>query len=125
MQEIRHLERVGRLTSMASDYTPQEVAALWADGTIQLIDVRERHEHDAGRIAGTRLIELGSLQQQADTIDPKQPVVFYCRSGGRSAMATQAFDQAGFDAHNMTGGMLEWAAAGLPIEPDDGYVAEP
>jgi len=40
-------------------------------------------------------------------------------------MATQAFEQAGFDAHNMTGGMLEWAAAGLPIEPDDGYVAEP
>ena len=110
---------------MASDYTPQEGAALWAAGTIQLIDVRERHEHDAGRIAGTRLIALGSLQQEADTIDPKQPVVFYCRSGGRSGMATQAFEQAGFDAHNMTGGMLEWAAAGLPIEPDDGYVAEP
>src|SRR6202167_6055266 len=110
---------------MASDYTPQEVAALWAAGTIQLIEVRERHEHDADRIAGTRLIELGSLQQEAGTIDPKQPVVFYCRSGGRSGMATQAFEQGGFDAHSMTGGMREGAAAGLPIEPDDGYVAEP
>ena len=79
---MERVARIGRLLAMASDYTPQEVAELWADGTIQLIDVRERHEHEAGRIAGTRLIELGSLQQEAGTIDPKQPVVFYCRSGG-------------------------------------------
>jgi rhodanese-related sulfurtransferase len=110
---------------MATDYTPQEVAQLWADGSIQLIDVRQPHEHEAGRIAGTRLIELGSLTQEAGTIDRNQPVVFYCRSGGRSGMATEAFEQAGFDAHNMTGGMLEWEAAGLPIDPDGGHVAEP
>src|ERR1700735_1190244 len=126
MQEIRRVQRavgIGRLPRMASDYTPQEVAALWADGTIQLIDVRERHEHDAGRIAGTRLIELGSLQQEAGTIAPKQPVVFYCRSGGRSGMATQAFEQAGFDAHNMTGGMLEGGAAGGAVDAGGGFGA--
>jgi rhodanese-related sulfurtransferase len=110
---------------MASDYTPQEVAELHAQGAIQLIDVRQAHEHEAGRIGDTRLIELGSLSDQADTIDRNRPVVFYCRSGGRSAMATEAFAQAGFDAHNMSGGMLEWAAAGLPVAPDGGYVAEP
>jgi rhodanese-related sulfurtransferase len=49
--------------------------------------------------------------------------VFYCRSGSRSAMAAQAFSGAGWDAHNMSGGLLEWSSAGLPIEPDDGYVA--
>jgi rhodanese-related sulfurtransferase len=49
-------------------------------------------------------------------------VVFYCRSGGRSAMATQAFSEAGYDAHNMTGGLLAWDAAGLPLEPESGYV---
>ena len=32
-------------------------------------------------------------------------------------MATQAFAEAGFDAHNMAGGMLEWDARGLPIAP--------
>ena len=110
---------------MAADYTPHEVAELWADGSIQLIDVRQRHEHEAGRIGGTRLIELDSLGQEAGTLDPGRPVVFYCRSGARSAMATEAFEQAGFDAHNMTGGMLAWEAAGLPIEPDGGRVAEP
>jgi rhodanese-related sulfurtransferase len=113
------------LLVVPDDYTPQEVAELIADGSVQLIDVRQRHEHEAGRIAGGRLIELGELSAQADTLDPSRPVVFYCRSGGRSAMATEAFTQAGFNAHNMTGGLLEWHAAGLPIEPADGHVAEP
>jgi rhodanese-related sulfurtransferase len=51
--------------------------------------------------------------------------VFYCRIGGRSAMATEAFAQAGYDAHNMAGGMLAWAAAGLPMTPEGGVVADP
>ena len=50
-------------------------------------------------------------------------MIFYCRSGARSAMASQAFSEAGYDAHNMAGGLLDWAAAGLPLEPDDGTVA--
>ncbi len=110
---------------VASDYTPQEVSALLAEGDVQLIDVRQRHENEAGRIAGGRLIELSDLAAEAGTLDPSRPVVLYCRSGGRSAMATEALAQAGFDAHNMTGGLLEWHAAGLPIEPDDGHVADP
>jgi rhodanese-related sulfurtransferase len=109
---------------MAADYTAQEVSALLAEGGIQLIDVRTPHEHDAGRIAGDRLVELGLLASAVDTIDRSRPVVFYCRSGARSAMATQAFAQAGFDAHNLVGGLLDWDAAGLPLEPPDGYVAD-
>lgn len=106
-----------------ADYTPQEVSRLLADGGIQLIDVRQAYENEAGRITGGRLIELGSLSAEADTIDRDTPVVFYCRSGARSAMATQAFAEAGYDAHNMTGGLLAWEAAGLPLEPQGGYVA--
>jgi len=51
-------------------------------------------------------------------------VVFYCRTGGRSGMATQAFRASGYDAHNMTGGMVGWAQEGRPIEPDGGTVAD-
>jgi rhodanese-related sulfurtransferase len=111
--------------NVAADYTPQQVSELLAQGAIQLIDVRQPHEHEAGRIAGGRLIELGQLSGAAETIDRSRPIVFYCRSGGRSAMATQAFDEAGFDAHNMTGGLLAWDAAGLPMEPDGGFVDDP
>ncbi len=107
---------------MGADYTPQEVSQLQADDAIQLIDVREVHEHEAGRIAGDRLIVLSNLSAEAHTISRDTPVVFYCRSGARSAMATQAFAEAGFDAHNMTGGLLAWDQAGLPLEPDGGYV---
>jgi len=105
------------------DYTPQQVAELLAKGEIQLIDVRQPEEREAGRIAGDRFIELARLTEEADTIDTQRPVVFYCRSGARSAMATEAFRGAGFDAHNMLGGLLDWHAAGLPLDPPDGYVA--
>jgi rhodanese-related sulfurtransferase len=105
------------------DLSPQQVAELHAAGQIQLIDVRQSHEHEAGRIGGDELIELGHLAARADAIDRERPVVFYCRSGGRSAMATEAFRGAGYDAHNLLGGLLAWEAAGLPLEPDGGYVA--
>ncbi len=108
---------------MDTDYTPREVAQLLEDGDIQLIDVRQPEEHEAGRIAGDRLIELASLAAEVDSIDRARTVVFYCRSGSRSAMATEAFRGAGFDAHNMVGGLLDWQAAGLPLDPPDGYVA--
>jgi rhodanese-related sulfurtransferase len=110
---------------MGADYTPRQVAELHERGEIQLIDVRTQHEADAGRIAGDRHIELSALGAAVDSIDRDRPIVFYCRSGSRSAMATEAFEGAGFDAHNMTGGMLEWTAGGLPIVPEDGYVADP
>jgi rhodanese-related sulfurtransferase len=105
------------------DYTPRQVAELHEQGKIQLIDVRQLEEHEAGRIAGDRFIELAQLGAVLDTIDRDRPVVFYCRSGARSAMATEAFRGAGFDAHNMLGGLLDWHAAGLPLDPPGGYVA--
>jgi rhodanese-related sulfurtransferase len=108
---------------MDSDYTPHEVAELLQGGEVQLIDVREPEEHDAGRIAGDRLIELSRLAAEVDSLDQTRPIVFYCRSGSRSAMATEAFRGAGFDAHNMVGGLLDWQAAGLPLDPPEGHVA--
>ena len=107
------------------ELTPERVAdLLGGDGGTQLVDVRTEHEHDAGRIAGDRLIVLGELAERAGEIERAQPVVFYCRSGSRSAMATAAFRQAGFDAHNLAGGLLAWVERGLPIVPEDGHVAD-
>jgi rhodanese-related sulfurtransferase len=83
---------------MNDDYTPQQVADLHTAGGVQLIDVRAAHEHQAGHIAGSRWIELVDLPAQIDTIDRDLPVIFYCRSGARSGMATDALRQAGFDA---------------------------
>lgn len=110
---------------MDPDYTPEQVAELLANSEIQLIDVREKHEHAAGRIDAGLHIELDELSARAQEIDRDTPVVFYCRSGTRSAMATQAFVAAGYDAHNLAGGLLAWHGRGLPMEPPGGFVSEP
>lgn len=98
------------------ELSPEVVAELLAREEAQLVDVREPYEHAAGRIADARHVQLGLLAQQADTIDRERPVVFYCRVGARSAMATQAFAVAGYDAWNLSGGIVGWVASGLPIE---------
>jgi rhodanese-related sulfurtransferase len=117
-------QRGATLDEVRADYTPEQVAKLLVSDELQLIDVRQPHEYAAGHIANAEHIELAELASRAEELDADKSLVFYCRSGARSAMATQAFRQAGFDAYNMTGGLLEWQAADLPLEPAEGYVAE-
>lgn len=108
---------------MADDLSPARVAELMREGA-QVIDVREPYEREAGRIPGDSAhIELGRLTDEAGSIDRERPVVFYCRSGSRSALAADAFAAAGYDAHNLGGGLKAWVKEGLPIEPADGHVA--
>lgn len=96
---------------------------LVADGA-QLVDVRAAHEWDAGRIEGATHIELGELDERAGELDRERPVVLYCRGGNRSSMATEALAAAGYDAAKLSEGIVGWDEAGLPLEPERGYVAE-
>ncbi len=105
------------------DVEPEEVERLAGDPHVQLVDVREPYEHEAGRIEGARHIELERLASEAGTIDRDRPVVFYCRLGARSGMAANAFRRAGYDARSMVGGLERWHAEGRPIVPEDGHVA--
>src|ERR671914_2048497 len=108
---------------MAGDLDPRQADELIREGAAQLVDVREPYEHEAGRIAGSLHIELQRLPGEAATLDRERPVLFYCRSGSRSALAADAFAAAGFDARHLDGGLEAWVSAGLPIEPDGGRVA--
>jgi hydroxyacylglutathione hydrolase/adenylyltransferase/sulfurtransferase len=105
------------------EVTPEQANRMLEDGA-QLVDVRETYEWDAGRIAGARHIELERLAAQAETIDRDKPVIFQCRLGARSAMATRAFRAAGYDAWSMAGGLQRWHDEGLPLEPEGGTVAD-
>src|SRR4051812_38975794 len=109
-----------------TDLTPERVRELLDAGEIQLVDVREPYEWEAGRIPGARHIEMERLASQAETIDRERPVVFQCRIGARAGMAAQAFRASGYTAYNLIGGIQAWADRGLPLEPDDGsaYVAD-
>jgi hydroxyacylglutathione hydrolase/adenylyltransferase/sulfurtransferase len=105
------------------EVTTEQAAQALQEGAAQVVDVREAYEREAGRIAGTRHIELERLAAEAQTLDAQRPVIFYCRVGSRSLMAAQAFKRAGFDAWSMAGGLVAWHDEGRPIEPGDGYVA--
>lgn len=98
------------------DVAPDWVRERHEAGEIQLIDVREDYEFEAGRVAGARHIELQLVAAEADTIDREKPVVFYCRVGSRSSMAADAFRRAGYDAYSMDGGLTAWEQRGLPLE---------
>ena len=114
------------MSTVEIDVEPAQVAQwLAGDPTVQVIDVREGYEREAGHIAGTRHVELVTLTAQADTIARERPVVFYCRVGSRSSMAAQAFRASGFQqAYSMLGGLQRWAQEGRPLSPSDGRVAE-
>ena len=107
------------------DVDPERVAEwLVEDPALQLIDVREPYEREAGHIDGTRHIELTELTSAAASVDRERPVVFYCRLGARSLMAAQAFRASGFEAYSMEGGLVRWADEGRPLSPEGGYVAD-
>ena len=102
----------------------QRLKEMLDSGEVQLVDTREGYEVEAGHIPGSRHVELNEVSGAAERFDRGQPLVFYCRSGERSAMPADAFSSAGFDAYNLAGGILAWREAGLPLNPKDGEVAD-
>ena len=106
------------------DLPPDGAAGQIRDGGVQLIDVREGYEWEAGRIPGARHVEIERIASQAPTIDRDKPVVFYCRLGARAGMVANGFRRAGYDAYSIDGGITAWAEGGHPLEPDGGTVAD-
>ena len=74
------------------------------------LDVREQYEYDEFNL-GARLIPLGSVMESIPELESHKndEVIIHCRSGARSGMAQQLFQQAGFtNVRNVTGGVLAW-----------------
>ena len=82
---------------------------------VQLLDVREPAEWTAGHIDGALHLPMGELAARKDELADDRPIVAVCRSGGRSGQVTAALRRAGYDAHNLEGGMQAWASADLPF----------
>ncbi len=111
-------------TATETEVTPQRAVELAESGAL-LIDVRRQYEWEAGRIAGARHVEMNDLANNAESVPRDRAVVFYCRSGSRSALAAAAFRQAGWDAYNLEGGLHAWVDQGHELDPPDGEVASP
>lgn len=86
-------------------------AKLDAGEKINLVDVREPHEHAVFNIGGI-LLPLGKVQGlETEDIDhlKDETVYVYCRSGNRSGQACLMLEPYGFkDIINVSGGMLAW-----------------
>jgi rhodanese-related sulfurtransferase len=99
------------------EITLAEYLAAGRDAPIQVIDVREQEEWDAGHLAEATLMPLGDLEQRIDELDPAVPVAIVCRSGRRSLLAAEYLQQVGFPhARSLAGGMIAWAEAGQAVE---------
>ncbi len=86
-----------------------------------ILDVREPAEFAAGHLPGAVNIPRGVLEFKIDShpdFQGKQqaPIVVYCQTGGRSALATHALNQLGYEkAVSMAGGFKAWSESGLPL----------
>jgi adenylyltransferase/sulfurtransferase len=94
------------------EITAKELKAkIDAGDDFQLIDVRQPEEYAFAKIEGAKLIPLGEIVQRMNEIDPNRETILQCKAGGRSAMAIQALQRAGFTGKmkNLRGGITAWS----------------
>ena len=83
-----------------------------------VLDVREPQEYQINRIPGSTLIPLGELPQRYEELDRDAAIVCQCKSGARSAKATQFLRGIGFkNVRNLAGGILGWIDQVDPSQP--------
>lgn len=81
------------------------------DEAIQLVDVRTSQEWGKGVIENAITIDVtsGGFEDLAlKKLDKSKPVYLYCRSGGRSKIASEILLKNGFTPYNVLGGYMAW-----------------
>ena len=117
---------VAEARASITEIAVQDVAKGVAGALI--IDVREPAEYESGHLQGAINIPRGVLEFQVEAhpalggaTEPElavrdRPVVLYCRTGGRSALAALSLQEMGFkDVRSMAGGITAWQEAQLPL----------
>ena len=100
------VEVASRLTTNALDERVADVPEL------QLVDVRNPGETEAGMIGNAVNIPVGQLPDRLGELDPRKPTVVYCAGGYRSSMAASLLRKNGFgDVSDLLGGYNAWAEA--------------
>lgn len=96
--------------------SPAAAAALVESGAL-LVDIRETAERRSGVIPNAAHAPLSALQAWEIPAAPGQPVIFHCRSGGRTVLnaAALAGKVNGGEAYLLDGGLDAWRSQGLPV----------
>lgn len=100
------------------DIAPAAYVEQFANGSADhvLIDVRTPEEFASGHIAGAVNIPVDALSSRLSEVSRDQTVVVYCRSGNRSATASQILAQAGYSDVRDLGGIITWSEQGYPVQ---------
>lgn len=80
-----------------------------------LVDVREQSEWDLGHAPDAIHLPLGEIETRLAELPAGRPLVVTCRSGGRSSRVVAFLIAQGYDALNLTGGMLAWKNSNRPL----------
>jgi hydroxyacylglutathione hydrolase len=110
--EHREVERIERIQVPALHEGGER------DADLQILDVREQSEWDAGHIPNSVHAPYHDIDGLPDALDPRRPVAVICSSGERSAVAASLVKRHGADKviHVADGGVGTWEALGHPIE---------
>ena len=100
------------------ELSAREAYDAWQRGEVQIVDVREVSEHMATHVPGMPLVPMSEIMDRLDDFPSDRPLVILCRSGNRSATVADFLNAQGDlpEAANLAGGILAWAAEGLPYE---------
>ena len=113
------MDLINEAKQRITEVTPQQVRERKANGEhIVLLDVREPNEWNLGRVPGAMHIPRGTMETAIEARGMCiAPVVIYCASGNRSALAADTLQQMGYrNVASMTGGFRDWAGSGGPVE---------
>ena len=94
---------------------------LAADPKVQLIDVREDNEWQAGHASGAKHLGKGIIERdiEAQVPDKETELILYCGGGYRSALVADVLQQMGYiNAWSMAGGWKAWKDSGAPTTKD-------
>jgi len=103
--------------------TAREAHEAWRAGSAAIVDIREEDEHELTRVPGVPLIPMSELLERLDELPRGTDLVLICRSGSRSGYAAEYLTEQGAhgEVANLEGGIIAWAAEGLPYEGEPPY----
>lgn len=95
--------------SQYKEQLPEEVLKrIGQKEDVELLDVREPEEWEAGHIPGAKHIPLGEIPDRIHELNPNKETIVICRSGNRSGKACDFLSARGHQVVNMAGGMMKW-----------------
>ncbi|UZP66033.1 rhodanese-like domain-containing protein [Desulfovibrio mangrovi] len=103
--------------------SPEELRKFMAEheeGAYTLVDVRQPQEYRQEHLPGAQLIPVSELETRLGELPAEQDLVFYCKSGARSAAAALIAQDSGVirgSIMHLHGGILAWEGGSIGSLP--------